>query len=95
METNDPVTSAIPPYSSAPSTFAPSFSTAGVTLNAIMEQLQQMDAYLDYLSDEMYQINTRIGHIGGFRPSSSSFPEASTDEDDASFSSDDEITTSQ
>ena len=54
METNDPATSAIPPSSSVPSTSAPSFSAAGVTLNAIMEQLQQMDAYLDYLSDEMY-----------------------------------------
>ena len=83
---------------------------ASVTLDAIMAQLQRMDARLDYLTDEMCQMNTRVSriahrqaHIGGFGPSSSPSPEASTDEDDdvgddednASSSDDDEMTTSQ
>ena len=65
-----------------------------------------MDACLDYLTDEMCQMNTRVDHIthrqarmAGFAPS----PEASADEDDdasddendANSSSDDEMTTSQ
>ena len=69
-----------------------------------------MDAYLDYLSDEMYQMNTQIGHIAhqqaridGFRPSPSPSLKASADEDDdagddeddASSSGDNEMTTSQ
>ena len=69
-----------------------------------------MDACLDYLSDEMYQMNTHIGRIAhrqaridGFGPSPSPFPEASADEDDdasddkddASSFGDDEMTTSQ
>ena len=53
VEIDDPAASTIPPSSSAPSTSAPSSSAASVTLDAIMEQLQQMDARLDYLSDEM------------------------------------------
>ena len=48
-------------------------------------------------------MNTRIGRISGFRPSPSPFPKASANEDDdasddeynASYSSDDEMTTSQ
>ena len=103
METDDPAASAIPPFSLAFSTFAPSSSTTGVTLDAIMEQLQQMDARLDYLSNKMCQMNTWIWRIGGFGPSPSPFPEASADEDDdagdeeddASSSSDDKMTTSQ
>ena len=46
-----------------PSTFAPSSSTNGVTLKDIMAQLQCMDARLDTLSDELCQVNTRMGRI--------------------------------
>ena len=49
VETIDPATSAVPPSSSIPFT-----STAsGVTLEAVMAQLQRMDARLDYLIDEI------------------------------------------
>ena len=41
------------PTPSAPSTFAPSSSMSGVTLEDIMAQLQRMDARLDTLSDEL------------------------------------------
>ena len=51
-----------PPASSAPSTFTPS-SAGGVTLDAIMAQLQRMDARLDTLSDELCQVNTHVGRI--------------------------------
>ena len=37
-----------------PSTFVPSSSTGGVTFEAIMAQLQRMDARLDTLTDELY-----------------------------------------
>ena len=91
----------------APSTSASSSSAAGVTLEAIMAQLQRMDARLDSLTNEMCQVNTRVNHIarqqarlGGFAPSPSPSLEASVDEDDdggddedASSSNDDEITT--
>ena len=63
METDDPAASAIPPSSSAPSTSAPSSSTTSVTLDAIMAQLQRMDARLNYLIDEMCQMNTQVGRI--------------------------------
>ena len=67
METIDLATSAIPPSSLTPSTSAPSSSASSVTLDAIMEQLQQMHAdfggHLDYLTNEMCQMNTRIGGI--------------------------------
>ena len=40
-----------------------------------MAQLQRMDAHLDTLSTELYQVNVRVGHIarrqatmGGFAP---------------------------
>ena len=93
----------------APSTSASSSSAAGVTLEAIMAQLQRMDARLDSLTNEMCQVNTRVNHIarqqarlGGFAPSPSPSLEASADEDDdggddedASSSNDDEITTSR
>ena len=42
-----------PPTSLVPSTFAPSSSVGGVTLDAIMAQLQRMDARLDTLNDEL------------------------------------------
>ena len=107
METTDPAASTIL-SSLAPSTFAPSSLASGVTLEAIIAQLQRMDARLDSLTDEMCQVNTRVGrvahrqaHLGGFAPSPSPSPKASVnedgddDEEDASFSSDDEMTTSQ
>ena len=47
-----------------------------------------MDARLDTLSDELYQVNTRVGciarwqaHLGGFVESPSPSPEASEDDD--------------
>ena len=54
---------ATPPASSAPSTFAHSSSTGGVTLEAVMAQLQRMDACLDTLNDELCQVNTHVGRI--------------------------------
>ena len=81
-----------------------------------MAQLQRMDARLDTLTTKLYMVNTCVGRIaqrqaclGGFVESSSSFLEASEDEDDnfdsdggdadedknASFFDDDEATTSQ
>ena len=36
---------------------------SGVTLEDIMAQLQHMDARLDTLSDELCQVNTRVGCI--------------------------------
>ena len=47
----------------APSTSAPSSSAIEVTLKAIMAQLMRMDARLDTLSDELYQVNTCVGRI--------------------------------
>ena len=54
---------ATPPASSAPSTSAPSSSAGGVTLKAVIVQLQRMDAHLDTLTTKMYQVNTHVGHI--------------------------------
>ena len=47
--------------SAVPSSSAPSSSSGGVTLKAIMAQLQRMDAHLNTLIDELCQVNTRIG----------------------------------
>ena len=44
---------ATPPTSSVPSISAPSSSAGGVTLKAVMAQLQRMDAHLDTLNDEL------------------------------------------
>ena len=52
-----------PPASSAPSTSTPSSSMGGVTLEAIMAQLGCMDARLNTFSDELCQVNTRVGRI--------------------------------
>ena len=112
VETTDLATSAIPPSSSAPSTLAHSSFPTGVALNAIMEQLQWMHAdfggCLDYLIDEMCQMNTRIGriacrqaYIGGYGPSPFTSPEHlvvspfEDDEDDAGSLDDDEMMTFQ
>ena len=60
----------------------------GVTLEDIMAQLVHMDAGLDTLSDELCQVNTRVGRIarwqaimGGFVASPAPTSEASEDED--------------
>ena len=61
--------------------------------------------HLDYLTDEMCQMNTRVSHIAyrqarmaSFAPSPSPSPKAlpdDVDKDDASFSDDDKMATSQ
>ena len=56
-----------PSFHSAPSRFAPSTSapssSSDVSLGDVMAQLQRMDAHLDTLSTELYQVNVRVGHI--------------------------------
>ena len=52
---------ATPPSRSTPSTSAPPSSSSDVTLGDIMVQLQRMDARLDTLSTELYQVNVRVG----------------------------------
>ena len=54
---------ASPSTSFTPSTSAPSSSTGGVTLEAIMAQLVCMDTRLDTLTNEMNQVTTRVGRI--------------------------------
>ena len=90
-----------------PSTFVPSSSTGGVTFEAIMAQLQRMDARLDTLTDELCQVKIHVdciaqrqARLGGFIASPSPSPKAladkdDDDEDDASSSSDNEIMTSR
>ena len=48
---------------SAPSTSAPPSSSSDLSLGDIMAQLQHMDARLDTLSTELYQVNVRVGRI--------------------------------
>ena len=97
-----------PPTSTIPSTFGPSSSGGGVTLEAITAQFQCMDARLDALSDELCQVNTRVGriaqrqvHLGGFAASPEAYKnedaaDGDKDEDeDTSSSSDKEMTNSQ
>ena len=55
------------PTPSTPSTSALFTSVRGVTLAVIMAQLQRMDARLDTLSIELYQVNTCVGHIARWR----------------------------
>ena len=95
-KTIDPATSTVPPSS----------LIVGVTLEAIMAQLQRMEANfggrLDYLTDEMCQINTqdsriayRQARLGGFFPSPSPSLKALTDEDDdAGDDEDDDVSSS-
>ena len=56
-----------------------------------------MDAHLDTLTTELYQVNTRVSHIarrqarlGSFMESPSPPPEASEDDDDSDYDDDDE-----
>ena len=51
------------PTSFAPSTSASSSFASSVTLEAVMVQLQYMDAHLGTLSDELCQVNTHVGRI--------------------------------
>ena len=83
--------------SSTPSTSAPYTLVGGVSLDAIMAQLQRMDAHLNTLSTELYQVNTHVGriarrqaHLGGFVESSSPPPKASKTSKDDDDSDDDE-----
>ena len=55
--------SATPPSCSAPSTSVPSFSMGDVMLGDIMAQLQHMDARLDTISIELYQVNVCVNRI--------------------------------
>ena len=57
------IETATPPTSTTPSTSAPSSSEGGVTLKAIMAQLVCMNARLNTISDELCQVNTRVGRI--------------------------------
>ena len=81
---------------SIPSTSAPS-SSGDVMLEAIIAQLQCMDACLDTLSDELCQVTTRVGRIarwqarlGDFIASPSPSLEASEEEDADDGTSDDD-----
>ena len=47
----------------APSIFTPSSSLSDVSLGDIMAQLQHMDARLDTLSTELYQVNIHVNRI--------------------------------
>ena len=83
------------PIPSASSTSTPFSSMSGVTLEDIMVQFQGMDARLDTFSDELCQVNTRVGRIarrqaemGGYTVASS--PVASADKSDGSGSVDDD-----
>ena len=62
METIDPAAFAVPSSSASSTSIA-----SGMTLEAIMAQLQQMEVdfggHLDYLTDEMCQMNTRVSRI--------------------------------
>ena len=51
------------PSRSAPNTSAPSSAMGDVTFGDIMAQLQHMDARLDTLSTELYQVNVHVGCI--------------------------------
>ena len=80
---------AAPLASTVPSTSAPSFSTGGVRLETIIAQLVCMVARVDTLSDELCQVNTRVGRIarqqvvtGSFTVASSPSPPASKDKSD-------------
>ena len=60
------------PSRSTPSTFAPS-SSGDVSLGDVMAQLQRMDARLDTLSTELYQVNVHVSRLdtlsmGSFAP---------------------------
>ena len=62
-----------------------------------MAQLQHMDACLDTLSTELYQVNVRVGRIarrqaimGGFAPEASPSPPLVTSDSDSEDEDDDD-----
>ena len=66
---------------STPSASAPSSSSGDVSLGDVMAQLQCMDACLDTLSTELYQVNVRVSciarqqaSIGDFAPEATPSP---------------------
>ena len=63
---------ATPSSRSAPSASAPS-SSGDVSLVNIMAQLQHMDARLDTLSTELYQVNVHVGRIARRQATMSGF----------------------
>ena len=50
------------PFRSTPSASAPS-SSGDASLGDILVQLQRMDARLDTLSMELFEVNVHVGHI--------------------------------
>ena len=79
----------------APTTSTPSSTMGNVTLDEVMAQLQRMDARLDTLSTELYQVNIHVGciarwpaTIGGFALEATPSPPLpmafDSDDDDAS-----------
>ena len=92
------------PSRSTPSASAPSLSS-DVSLGDVMTQLQRMDARLDTLSTELYQVNVHVDYIvrrqatmGGFAPEptpspphpvASDFDDDDDDGDDDNASDDD------
>ena len=92
--------SRLAPSCSAPSASTPSSSSGDVTLGDIMAQVQHMDAHLDTLSTELYQVNVRVGCIArrqvfmsGFAPEatlSPPSPVASDSENDDDDDGDDD-----
>ncbi|KAL0006517.1 hypothetical protein SO802_014078 [Lithocarpus litseifolius] len=89
------------PSRSTPSTSTPSSSMGDVTLGDIMAQLQRMDARLDTLFTELYQVNVRVSRIarrqasmGGFASEASPPPplvafESEVEDDDDDGDDDD------
>ena len=92
---------AAPSPRSAPSRSTPSASASSpsgdVSLEDVMAQLQRIDACLDTLSMELYQVNVRVGRIarqqaaiGGFAPEPTpSPPHPVTSDSDAEDDDDD------
>ena len=62
-----------PPSHSAPSQSTPSSSSDDVTLGDVMAQLQRIDARLDTLSTELYQVNVYLGYIARWQATMGGF----------------------
>ena len=92
--------SRLTPSRSAQPTSAPFSSSSDVSLGDIMAQFQRMDARLDTLSTELYQVNVCVGRItrwqatmGKFAPEATPSPPppvASNFKDEADDDSDDD-----
>ena len=61
-----------------------------VMLGDVMAQLQRMDARLDTLSTELYQVNVRVGHIVGQQATIGGFALKATPSPPPSMASDSE-----